>query len=172
MMGRTPKESIEIFRQELNIPASTEEILNLRNQFMREKLTHELQPMPGLFEFLDEFKNKVKLAIATSAQEEFLQLVVRQLNIRQIFEVLQSSDSILHGKPHPEIYLKTCSLLQLHPSQCLVLEDSENGVIAGNQAGCQVIAIPNLHTQKHNFSPAVRIVKNLQEAKELILKNY
>ena len=48
------------------------------------------------------------------------------------------------GKPDPEIYLKVSTLLAEDPKDCLVLEDSDNGVMAASGAGMDVIQIPDL----------------------------
>ena len=53
-------------------------------------------------------------------------------------------DQIVNGKPHPEIYLKACQKLGKTTSDCLALEDSENGVRSALAAGLTVIQIPDL----------------------------
>ncbi len=52
-----------------------------------------------------------------------------------------TGDDLTHGKPHPEAYLKAASKLGLNPVDCVVIEDSDNGVRAGVAAGCTVIGI-------------------------------
>ena len=154
LMGRKPIESITIFKEKLDIPLEPEKILDIRNSIMREKLQNDLLPMPGLFHIIDSFYGKLKLAVSTGAQKEFLDLVVDKLDIRGKFAVLQDSDGIHKGKPEPEIFSTTCVKLGLNPAHCIVLEDSANGVLAGKAAGCYVIAVPSQYTKDHDFSSA------------------
>lgn len=168
MMGRKPIESLKLFVKELAIPMDPAELLEKRNDVMREKLKNDLVPMPGLTHIIDKFYGKLKLAICTGAQEEFLDIVVDQLDIRGKFVVLQNSDDIENGKPHPEIYLKTCQRLGLQPGECIVLEDSLNGVAAGKKAGCYVIAVPTEYTRDENFETADFIADSLFDAAEHI----
>ena len=154
MMGRKPLESMKIFVEALDIPKDAVKVLEMRNDIMREKYKTDLVPLPGLDHIIDAFFGKLKMAIATGAQEEFLDIVVYQLDIRNKFDVLQASDEIEQGKPHPEIYLKTCEKLGLKPGECIVLEDSLNGVLAGKNAGCYVIAVPSEYTKQENFDRA------------------
>ena len=154
MMGRKPLESMKIFVEALDIPEDAVKLLEMRNDIMREKYKTELVPLPGLDHIIDAFYGKLKMAIATGAQEEFLDIVVDQLEIRNKFDVLQASDGIEQGKPHPEIFLKTCEKLGLKPGECIVLEDSLNGVLAGKKAGCYVIAVPSEYTEQENFDRA------------------
>ncbi|MGE5343690.1 MAG: HAD family hydrolase [Candidatus Omnitrophota bacterium] len=168
MMGRKPIESLRLFVEELAIPADPETLLDYRTGIMREKLTHELVPMPGLFHIIDTFYRRLKLAIGTGAQAEFLDLVIDGLGIREKFDVLQSSDDIKHGKPDPEIYLNTCRQLGVDPSECFVLEDALNGVLAGKHAGCHVIAVPTVYTRDQDFGIADFSAQDLFEASRYI----
>jgi len=168
MMGRKPLESMKIFVDALDIPTDAEKLLEMRNDIMRVKYKNDLVPLPGLAHIIDAFYGKLKLAISTGAQEEFLDIVVDRLGIRNKFDVLQASDEIEQGKPHPEIYLRTCKKLGLKPGECIVLEDSLNGVLAGKGAGCYVIAVPSEYTKDENFSSADFIADDLLGAAKQI----
>lgn len=168
MMGRKPLESLAIFARELNLSLPPEKLLEMRTNIMRQSLRQSLRPMPGLYTIVNVFSGRLKLAIATGAQQEFLDLIVDGLSLRSKFAVLQSSDEISQGKPDPEIYLLTCHRLGLPPEQCIVLEDSVNGVIAGKRAGCYVIAVPSPQAKDHDFSLAHAVVPNLFSAIPLI----
>ena len=164
MMGRNPIESMKIFVRELGLSLSSEEALGMRNLIMLNKLKTDLKPMPGLHHILDAFSGRLKMAVCTGAQEEFLDIVVDQLEIRNYFDALQSSDEIQKGKPHPEIYLKTCRKLKLSPKDCVVIEDSSNGALAGKHAGCYVIAVPSEYTKEQDFHFVDFIAKDLFQA--------
>jgi HAD superfamily hydrolase (TIGR01509 family) len=169
MMGRRPIEGMRIFVQDLGLPISAEETLTLRDARMREKYRNETEAMPGLFHLLDAFSGKLKLAVCTGAQGEFMDIVVDRLGIREKFAVLQASDKIEKGKPDPEIYLKTCVRLGLESRQCIVLEDSSNGCLAGKRAGCYTIAVPSDYSRGQDFSCADYIASGLPGAEKHIL---
>jgi HAD superfamily hydrolase (TIGR01509 family) len=164
MMGRKPEESIEIFVEEVGIPMAPGEVLEMRDRLMRGLLQGDLVAMPGLDHIIGTFEKRLKLAIATGAPREFVDIAVDKLKIREKFAVLQSSDEIERGKPDPEIYVTTCRKLGIAPAHCVVLEDSENGVAAGKGAGCYVIAVPSAYTEKQDFSRADFIARDLFQA--------
>jgi HAD superfamily hydrolase (TIGR01509 family) len=168
MMGRNPLEGLEILVSELKLPISPQEAVSLRNELMREKMKSDLRAMPGLFQIIDAFYGELKLAVSTGAQKEFLEMAVNELGIREKFDVLQASDDIQRGKPDPEIFLKTCEKLGLEPGDCIILEDSENGVRAGWRAGCYVIAVPSEYTRKQDFRIAHYVAADLYSAAEHI----
>jgi HAD superfamily hydrolase (TIGR01509 family) len=152
MMGRRPIEGLRIFVEDLKLPITAEEALELRDVLMREKYENESEPMPGLFHILDTFYNRLQLAVCTGAQKEFLDIVVDRLGIRGKFDVLQASDEIRKGKPDPEIYLACCEKLGLKPAESVVLEDSSNGALAGKRAGCYAIGVPSEYSRGQDFS--------------------
>lgn len=168
MMGRSPVESVRIFVEDLQIPLSPEKALDIRNDIMREKLKTDLKAMPGLSHILDVFSENLKLAVCTGAQKEFLNIVLDGLRIRNKFSILQTSDGIEQGKPNPEIYQAACTKLGLNPHQCVVLEDSSNGSLAGKQAGCYVIAVPSEYTYGQDFSFVDFIATDLIQAEKHI----
>ena len=60
------------------------------------------------------------------------------------FDVTLCGDEVMHGKPHPEPYLTAAARLGVPASDCVVLEDSAAGVLAGEAAGCAVLAVPSV----------------------------
>lgn len=154
LMGRKPIESLRLLRGILGIETPAEELLKWRNQLMLDKMSRDLGAMPGLLEILEAFRTRLKLAVATGAQREFLDIALDTLRIRGYFDVLQTADGLERGKPDPDIYLIACRRLGLPPGECIVLEDARNGVLAGKAAGCPVIAVPNDYTRGQDFSDA------------------
>src|SRR5581483_8271459 len=61
-------------------------------------------------------------------------------------ERIVTADDVTHGKPNPEPYLKGAEILGLRPQDCLVIEDSSAGAVAGHAAGCKVLATLFSHT--------------------------
>ena len=73
-----------------------------------------------------------------------------------------------NGKPAPDIFLECARHVGEKPENCIVLEDSQNGSIAGKAAGCYVIAVPTIYTRHQDFTSADIIVDDLFEAWEHI----
>ena len=170
LMGRKPIESLRLLREILGIGTPPEELLAWRNRLMLEKMRRDLGAMPGLHEILDVFKGRLKLAVATGAQKEFLDIALDTLRIRGSFDVLQTADGLERGKPDPEIYILACDGLGLPPGECVVLEDARNGVLAGKAAGCPVIAVPSDYTRGQDFSEADWVEPDLFAATKRIEK--
>ena len=78
-------------------------------------------------------------AIASSSTKEGLERKLRQVGLWSYFEPhVYSADHVTHAKPAPDLFLHAAERLGVRPDQCLVLEDSVNGVVAGRAAGMRV----------------------------------
>ena len=165
-MGRSPIESLGIFRDELGITSHTaKELVELRNVLLLEEFRNELKIMPGAMEIIHAFHGKMSLAIATGSPRILMDLAMDRLGLTGYFDYMLPSDEIVSGKPDPEIYIKTVHALGLQPDECIVLEDSSNGALSGHQAGCYVIAVPSDYTRNQDFSFADHLSEDLFEAR-------
>lgn len=80
-------------------------------------------------------------ALVTSAERDIMNAVLAVTGAR--FPVTLCGEDVARGKPDPEPYLRAAATLEVAPGRCVVLEDSPNGVAAGDAAGCVVIAVPS-----------------------------
>ena len=172
MMGKKAVEAMAIYIRDLGLSIEVEEMIRIRDRLYEEKLRAELVPLPGLFEMLQEYRNTLSLAIATGSSRKFLDIVLEKLKIREYFQALQTADEIVHGKPDPEIYIKTAGKLGIPPAECIILEDSQNGALAGKRAGCYTIAIPSPYTCKQDFSFVDYRAAALHEARQHIREKF
>ncbi|MFQ6028130.1 MAG: HAD family hydrolase [Dehalococcoidia bacterium] len=84
--------------------------------------------------------NHCQTALATnSSRQEALQML-RALDLQQSLDLVLTREDVAHPKPDPEIYRVAAEKLEVPPEECLVIEDSTNGVRAGVAAGMNVIA--------------------------------
>jgi sugar-phosphatase len=102
--------------------------------------------LEGVYDILDILQGRgFKLALASSSPHVLIGTVVNKLYIRQYFEVLCSAIDEKFGKPHPAIYLTTAERLGVHPSDCVVFEDSVTGIRSAKAAGMMAIAVPAMN---------------------------
>lgn len=83
------------------------------------------------------------VAIASSAHRDVISAALRATGLGAIVPIVISSDDVDHGKPAPDVYLAAARALGVAPEECLVVEDSINGVRAGLAAGMRVVLVPN-----------------------------
>lgn len=126
-------------------------------------LQMDIQPIAGAMEFLGKSKKEgIPMGLVTSSSNLKLDYVFSQLPIRQYFDTVVSSDRIKEGKPHPMCYLLAASDLNIVPEQCVVFEDSFNGIKSGNAAGMRVIGLATTHPKESLESECARVISSFE----------
>ncbi|MEK7581717.1 MAG: HAD family phosphatase [Patescibacteria group bacterium] len=130
----------------------------------------KLEGLDDIINFLDQ--NNIKKCIGTSSRRFLVDVLLQKYELTKAFEFVISGDMVKNGKPDPEIYNKCVVRLGVLSSECLVLEDSLNGIRAGVMAGCNTCAIPSEYTHNENFSIATLVCDSLKEKaiKDFILQ--
>lgn len=138
--------------------------------YLTEYIEKEGKEMPGVSDLLIYLRaQRYKIGLATSSDERFMQTVLQKLNVAHYFDAVVSAEKLKYAKPHPEVFLKCAEALGVFPQNCLVIEDSVNGVIAGKAASMFVAAIPEeIFRDKKGFAIADAILSQLQDAKHLL----
>lgn len=100
---------------------------------------------PGLVELLQWLReHQIPCAVASSSQSVTVEHHCKQAGVLEFFDHLVCGDMVQHSKPDPEIFLKAAALLEVLPQECLVLEDSFNGIRAGAAGGFVTVMVPDL----------------------------
>ncbi|MDC5585957.1 HAD-IA family hydrolase [Acinetobacter baumannii] len=87
----------------------------------------------GLVQVLERLrKSGLRMAVATSSRRAIAEEYLINANVYKFFDVITCGDEVEQGKPHPEIFLKAASQLHLDANQCLMFEDSENGLTSAH----------------------------------------
>lgn len=164
MMGRRPHEAFDILIETLDLSDSIEDLLAESQEIFGSFLNDHLAPMPGLHELLDHIETGTLMkAVATSAPRRHLEDILGRFSLADRFHVTLAAEDVTHGKPHPEIYLKTAARIGIEPTEMLVLEDSQAGTQAAALADAVVISVRNQHSLSHDFSAATYIADSLDD---------
>lgn len=99
--------------------------------------------VPGLEAFMEELRAKgVKIAIVTSSDNQKMENVYRSHpEIHTMVDRILTANLFTHSKPHPECFLLGAEVFETVPENCVVFEDSFNGLAAGNAAGMKVVGL-------------------------------
>lgn len=133
-------------------------------------IADNLKVYPGVVSLIEHLHQKYTLALTTSSTFEEVQTVVNQLQIKDVFEVIVSSRDVKRGKPDPEPYVLTAEKLGVACGNCVVIEDSENGVRSAMAAGMKCIAIPNTE-RRDKLKLAHCIIDDYSEITEEFLQS-
>lgn len=127
---------------------SPEEVTEAIVDNVTHKILQSGKAMDGLHYILEFFKTRqFKTGLASSSPMRLILSVLNHLDIKRYFKAVYSAEHELYGKPHPAVYLSCANALNSSPLECIVFEDSINGMIAGKAARMKVVVVPESHNQ-------------------------
>ena len=161
LSGRTGPTSLRlIFGEDLSqekLDLYLEEVDSNYQNILRQ--TEDVRPIAGVHAFLDQLtQNGYRLALATSAPVLNIELGLEKLKLENTFEHIVGKVDVSHGKPHPEVYLTSLSLLGIAAENCIVFEDSKAGIQSALSAGIQVVGIASGHSKEELLDEGVSMV--------------
>ena len=97
----------------------------------------------GFEDFIDTLhQNGIKTAVVTSSNQQKMESVYRQHpEFKSLFDAILTSEDFEYSKPHPDCYLKAAARFGAKPEECVVFEDSFNGLKSGRAAGMYVVGL-------------------------------
>lgn len=112
------------------------------------KITSRGIAMPGVESIFKFFVEKnFQIAIASSSPMRLINAVASMLQVDKYLQNKTSAEKLPYGKPHPQVFIECASALNISPSNCVVFEDSFNGMIAAKAAKmkCVIVPAPHVH---------------------------
>ncbi|SRR5258706_3798846 len=125
-------------------------LMEVKARFYQELVeTEGLLAYPAVPEFVMSVAQRYPLAVASGARREEVEMALESAGIRPYFEVIVTANDVENGKPHPESYLKAVEALNasgkrstpIKPEECLVIEDSKQGIASAHSAGMKCVAV-------------------------------
>lgn len=115
----------------------------------------DIKPVSGIPEFLRSIEEKgLTTAVASSSDYKLINLILDRLKIAKYFDSVTSGSDVKRGKPSPDVFLLAAERIGIEPAECLVVEDSENGVKAAKAAGMKALGYINPTSGKQDLSLA------------------
>jgi HAD superfamily hydrolase (TIGR01509 family) len=134
-----------------------------RQQEIMRDLTHE-GPMRGAVAMLEKLTAAgIPQAVVSSSSHRWVDGWLGKLGLAGHFQTVVCRGDAPRIKPAPDLFLEAARRLGLTPADCLVIEDSVNGLISAQAAGMPVWVIPNRVTEGLDFGAAGRVFGSLEE---------
>jgi beta-phosphoglucomutase family hydrolase len=139
----------KIIRDTIGGGISSEEVDAIaleKEAVFRREVAQNIKALPGAIELMKMLRaHGVKMAIASSAPMENIQLVIRSLGILNCFQVIVWGREVTESKPSPQGFLLASRRLNVEVGNCVVIEDAVAGVTAAKRAGMKCLAVTNTH---------------------------
>ena len=147
------------------ISESLENLLNTKNELFVSAFNQkaDLELLPGVLNLIkDLYANGMQLIVASSSEHHIIDMIFERFSLNQYFAYRVSGNDFPESKPNPDIFLKAVELSGMHAENCIVIEDSYNGIIAAKAAGLYCIAYKG-DAEGQDQSPANKIIYNFAD---------
>jgi HAD superfamily hydrolase (TIGR01509 family) len=142
-LGLSEPAVMKLYLQAHNLDADVDELIRQKRMAYHELLAKiGLTPAPGLLSLLEALREqRIAAGLVTSSDRPSTERVLEHLGLPAAFGAVLTRDDVQNPKPEPEIYLKAAGRLEVNPAQCVVIEDSPAGILAGKRAGMRTVGI-------------------------------
>ncbi|MDE4543115.1 HAD family phosphatase [Thermoanaerobacterium sp. R66] len=174
-VGTTSHYMWEYVKNKCNVPLTVEELVEMDRKRYFDYISENddaVKPIEGIDEIVKElYSREVKLAVASSSPIDVIELVVKRLKLESYFDKLVSGDFVQRSKPYPDIFLYAAEKLNIVPERCIVIEDSNKGVLAAKSAGMKVVGFINPNSGDQDISMADMVIRSFSELNYEKLQN-
>lgn len=155
-IGLSNTDNWTILKEKYNLQDSIEELVARQNNKNIGHLENSnQQAIAGIKHLLEELEREdIKIALASSSSYKYIKAVLSKFGISDYFSIKVSGEDMDRGKPHPDIFLETARRLGVDAQDCMVIEDSKNGVKAAKGAGMKCIGFINPNSGNQDLSLA------------------
>jgi HAD superfamily hydrolase (TIGR01509 family) len=165
-VGTSLQNMWEIIARKHGINLDVKELVKRKHTLYMEHLLNEkdLHPIPGVVKLIqDLYHNDFKLVLASSSYMEVIEAVLSKFNLSNYFIARVSGTELANSKPHPEIFIQSAKLANSEPGDCIVIEDSQNGITSARAAGMKCIGFANPNSGAQDLNNADVVIHSFDE---------
>ena len=165
-LGKSTRNVFQLLKQEHGLTQDVEAMVQRKRELFNETFDADagLDLLPGVRELINDLRQRqVQLVVASSASNATIERVFRRFALGPDFTYRVSGENFVRSKPDPAIFLHAAALAETPVTECIVIEDSANGVTAANAAGIYCIGYASPHSAGQDLRHADRIIQHFSE---------
>ncbi|RZJ74447.1 MAG: HAD family phosphatase [Flavobacterium sp.] len=168
--GNSDKNIIQKLKGLYDIPLTNDELLAEKYKYFFAAFDNAQDLlMPGVKDLIIELHSKgIRLILASSSSKKKIEKVFTRFELHEYFDYVVSGEDFEFSKPDPAIFNEAVAKSGFSKEECIVIEDSTNGIKAAKAAGIYCVAYSSEHALLQDISEADRVITNFKELGELI----
>lgn len=173
--GLSTRNTFQILKSNFNLTQEVEDLIQQKRNLFNDAFDtkEDLTLLDGVENLIkDLHKNGVQLIVASSASKVTIDRVFKRFDLHQYFSHIVSGEDFPQSKPHPAIFEHAASLSVAPKQQCIVIEDSTNGVKAANAAGIFCVGYNSFHSKDQDLSTANVLVSDFNTLDAATIQQY
>jgi HAD superfamily hydrolase (TIGR01509 family) len=173
--GAATKKVCSILIEKYNLTNTVVELAAIKRKYFKYFFYHDedFALLPGVEDLIKNyFENGIKLVLASSASMVTINMVFEKFGLEKYFLGKISGDDLKESKPNPEIFLLAAEIAQEPKENCVVIEDSTNGILAAHAAGIFCVAYKSEHSVHQHYEKANLLISDFQDIETEKIRRY
>jgi beta-phosphoglucomutase len=165
-LGSSTRNVFQQLKQEFNLPQEVPALLQRKRELFNQAFDTDagLDLLPGVRALIEDLQaHGVQLVLASSASKATIARVFQRFGLAPYFSHTVSGEDFAQSKPNPAIFLHAAELAQTPVGECIVIEDSANGVAAAKAAGIYCVGYASPHSAGQDLRLADRVIRDFSE---------
>ncbi len=172
--GNSTKNIFERLKAEFNLEQEVEALVQTKRNLFNDAFDkkEDLFLLDGVEDLIKELHSKgMQLVLASSSAKVTINRIFNRFNLHQYFSHIVSGEDFPKSKPHPAIFEHAAFLAQTPVNNCIVIEDSTNGVLAAKAAGIYCVGYDSFHSKMQDYSKADKVITDFNQLNYDIIRN-
>ncbi|MCB0457507.1 MAG: HAD family phosphatase [Flavobacteriaceae bacterium] len=173
--GQSTLEICETLVENFSMKQSPKDLVACKRKHFKQLFENDnsLTLLPGVLKLIENYyHNGLALVLASSASMDNINQIFTRFDLDRYFKAKLSGADLKKSKPHPEIFIKATQAADCSPNECMVIEDSTNGILAAKAAGIFCVGYNSLHSKDQDYSQADKVVGDFSELRFEVVKNW
>ncbi len=173
-IGNSDKNIVQKLKDLYELEHTHEELLDEKYKYYFDVFdkAEDLELLPGVKDLIiDLHQNKMKLVLASSASKRKIEAVFTRFNLHEYFEATVSGEDFEFSKPNPAIFIEAVAKTGFPKEECVIIEDSTNGIKAAKTADVFCIGYKSEHSIGQDTSLADMIITDFKELSYKVIKD-
>ncbi len=141
--GLPTKDKLKMLSLEKGLPLGLHDFINeLKQQYTMDLVYSLCKPRFHHEYALSKLKEEgYKMAVCSNSVRNTIEVMMQKASLEMYLDFYISNEDVKKGKPDPEMYNKAIERMRLHPKECMIVEDNENGIKAARASGANVMIV-------------------------------
>ena len=171
--GFSTRNTFQTLKEQFQLEHEVEDLIQRKRSIFNDAFDtkEDLELLEGVRTLIEDLhQNGIQLILASSASKVTIDRVFSRFGLHDFFTHIVSGEDFPKSKPHPAIFEHAASLSIAPKENCIVIEDSTNGVKAAKAAGIYCVGYESAHSKDQNLNEADKVITHFKELNATIVK--
>ena len=171
--GFSTKNTFQTLKEQFQLQHEVEDLIQRKRNIFNDAFDtkEDLELLEGVRNLIEDlYQNGIQLILASSASKVTIDRVFTRFGLHDFFTHIVSGEDFPKSKPHPAIFEHAASLSIASKENCIVIEDSTNGVKAAKAAGIYCVGYESEHSKDQNLDEADKVITHFKELNADLVK--